>query len=87
VLTSLEYLKKTLADMGMVYVHISVDMQLCVVACQIKWNDVDRFKNVILRSGVMHTIQSFCGSIGKLMCVGQVLILLSAQLLVAYPES
>lgn len=28
VLTSLEYIKKSLADMGMFYVHISVDMQL-----------------------------------------------------------
>jgi hypothetical protein len=70
----------------MVYVHISVDMQLYVVACQIKWNDVDRFKNVILRYGVMHTIQSFCDSIGKLMYMDQVLSLSSAQLLAAYPD-
>ena len=38
-----------------------------MVACQIKWNDVQRFKTVILRPGIMHTVQSFCGCIGKLM--------------------
>ena len=36
VLTSLEYLQKSLTDMGMTYVHISVDLQLYIVACQIK---------------------------------------------------
>ena len=41
-------------------------MQLHMVASQIKWNDVERFKNVILlRSDVMHIIQSVCGAIGK----------------------
>ena len=68
VLTSLEYVKKTLVDMGMSNIHISVDLQLYMVACQIKWNNIDCFKNVILRPGIMHTIQSFCGCIGKLMC-------------------
>ena len=58
VLTSLEYLKKSLTDMGMTYAHISVDLQLYTVSCQIKWNEVDRFKNVILRPGIMHTVQS-----------------------------
>ena len=63
VLTSMEYLKKSLSVMGMRYVHISVDLQLYMVACQIKWNDVQRFKTVILRPGIMHTVQSFCGCI------------------------
>lgn len=67
VLTSLEYLKKSLGDMGMTYAHICVDLQLYIVASQIKWNDVDRFKNIIIRPGIMHTVQSFCGCIGKLM--------------------
>ena len=66
-LISLDYLQKLLTDMGMIYVHISVDLQLYIVACQIKWHDVHRFKNVILRPGIMHTVQSFCGCIGKLM--------------------
>jgi hypothetical protein len=67
VLTSLEYLKTSLTDMGMTRIHISVDLQLYMVASQIKWNDVENFKNVILRPGIMHTVQSFCGCIGKLM--------------------
>ena len=66
-MTLLEYLKKSLADMGMSYAHISVDLQLYMVASQIKWNDIDQFKNVILRPGIMRTVQSFCGCIGKLM--------------------
>lgn len=41
-LMSLEYLKKSLTDMGMTYAHISVDLHLYIVSCQIKWNDVDR---------------------------------------------
>lgn len=32
VLTSLEYLQKSLADMGMSYAHASVDLQLYMVA-------------------------------------------------------
>ena len=64
-LTSLDYLQKSLTDMGMTYVHISVDLQLYTVACQINWHDVHRFKNVVLRPGLIHTVQSFCGCIGK----------------------
>ena len=64
-LTSLDYLQKSLTDMGMTYVHISVDLQLYTVACQINWYDVHRFKNVVLRPGLIHTVQSFCGCIGK----------------------
>ena len=56
VLTSMVYLTKSLTDMGMSYVHISVDIQLYMVACQIKWNNTLNFKNVILRPGIMHTI-------------------------------
>ena len=41
-------------------------MQLYMVASQIKWIDVSRFKNIILRPGIMHTIQSVCGAIGML---------------------
>ncbi len=66
VLTSLEYLKKTLTEMGMTNVHISVDMQLYMVACQIIWNDVDQFKNVII------------GCIGKLMCGSGIEALISS---------
>ena len=69
---------KSLADMGMTYAHISVDMQLYMVACQIKWNDVNRFKDVILRPGIMHTTQSFSGCIGKLMCGSGVESLISS---------
>ena len=29
-------------DMGMTYAHISVDLQLYILSCQVKWDDVDR---------------------------------------------
>ena len=53
-------------------------LQLYMVACQIKWNDVNRFKDVIFRPGIMHTTQSFSGCIGKLMCGSGVESLISS---------
>ena len=66
VLTSLRYIQKSLVDMGMTYVHLSIDIQLYMVSQQIKWNDRQAFQNIILRPGAMHVIPSFCGCIGKL---------------------
>ena len=66
VLTSMEYMKKSLTDMGMKCAYLSPDMQLFMVASEIKWNDIERFRSVILRPGVMHIIQSACGAVGKL---------------------
>jgi hypothetical protein len=35
---------------------------LLICRC-ITWNDVDRFKNVILKPGIVNTVQSFCGCV------------------------
>lgn len=67
VLTTLVYTQKALTDLGMNFANLSVDMQLYIVAQQIKWSDPDRFVNVILRPGAMHILMSFLGCIGQLM--------------------
>jgi hypothetical protein len=67
VLTSMLYVKRSLEEMNMKHVYISVDMQLYIVASQIKWSSPTYFKNVVLYPGVMHTVMSVCGAIGKLM--------------------
>jgi len=66
-------------DDGMSYVHISVDLQFYMVASQIKWNDIDRFKNVILRPGIMHIQCSPSVAASANTYAGRVLSLLSAQ--------
>ena len=66
VLTSMSYMQRSVKRMGMKYIHLSPDMQLYMVASQIKWNDVERFKDIILRPDVMHIIMSACGAVGKL---------------------
>ena len=71
VVTTMDYLKRTLTSLGMLHVHLTVDMQLYIVACLIKWNDPTRWKSVILRPGMMHTLMSFLGTIGYIMkCTG-----------------
>ena len=71
VVTTMDYLKRTLTSLGMLHVHLTVDMQLHIVACLIKWNDPTRWKSVILRPGMMHTLMSFLGTIGYIMkCTG-----------------
>lgn len=67
VLTSLIYMKKSLAEQGMAYANLSIDMQLYMVAQQIKWWESERFRDVILRPGAMHIIMSFLRCIGTLM--------------------
>ena len=56
-----------LADMGMTYIHLSMDMQLFEVTKQVSWHDSAQFRNVITHPGGMHIIQSFLSCIAKLM--------------------
>ena len=79
VLTSLTYMQRSLKQMGMIYIHLSPDMQLYMVASQIKWNDMERFKDIILQPGVMHIIMSACGAIGKLNRGSGVEVLIAAS--------
>ena len=67
VLSTMEYLDHTLKSLGMVEVHLKLDMQLYIVACLIKWNDPIRWRSIILRPGMMHTLMSFIGTIGYTM--------------------
>ena len=67
VLTSVMYMVQSLTDLGMTYIHLYPDMQLYIQAMQIKWNEPQAFDKLILRPGVMHTVQNVCGCIGQLM--------------------
>ena len=64
VLTTMNYLLKSLQSFGMQYAHITLDMQLYILACIIKWSDVEKWKHVVHRCGMMHTLMSFVGCIG-----------------------
>lgn len=65
ILTTLSYMQKSLVDMGMLNVHVSIDMQLFVVTKQVCWHQPAQFRNVVAHPGGMHIIQSFLGSISK----------------------
>lgn len=67
ILTTLTYMQKSLVDMGMTHVHISIDMQLFIVTKQVCWFHPIQFNNVIVHPGGMHIIQSFVACIAKLM--------------------
>ena len=67
ILTTLIYMQKSLTDMGMKYIHLTMDMQLFAVTKQVCWNQPIQFQKVIAHPGGMHIIQSFIGCIGKLM--------------------
>lgn len=79
ILTSMCYMQKSMRNLGMKYTHLSQDMQLFIVASQIKWNNMEQFKDVIIRPGVMHIIMSACGAIGKLNKGSGVEVLISAS--------
>ena len=67
VFTSMLYMSECITQQGMTYVNLSVDMQLYMVAQQIKWWNQQMFDKIILRPGAMHVITSFLGCIGNLM--------------------
>ena len=66
-MTTMEYCKKYLQSHGVSSVHISQDMQLYMVAVQVKWSDPERRREVIAHPGGMHNVMSFIGCIGNLM--------------------
>ena len=67
VLTFLLYMETSLSELDMTCANLSIDMQLYMVGQQMKWWELDIFKDVILRLGAMHIIMSFLGCIGTLM--------------------
>jgi len=67
ILTTLTYMQRSLVDMGMENVHVSIDMQLFAVTKQVCWYHTIDFQNVIAHPGGMHIIQSFLGCIANLM--------------------
>lgn len=67
IFTALNRCQELVHQTGQKYVVCTFDLQLYRVAVHIKWALPEHFQNVILRLGGMHTLMSFCGSIGTLM--------------------
>lgn len=67
IITTLTYMQRSLIDMEMTYVHLTIDIQLFVVTKKICWKNPVQFKIVIVHPGGMHIIQYFLSCIGKLM--------------------
>ena len=67
IITTLVYMQRSLVDMGMTSIHLSIDMQLYIVTKQVCWYHPEWFHNVFVHPGGMHIIQSFIGCIAKLM--------------------
>ena len=67
IITTLTYLQRSLEDMGMTHVHISIDIQLFDVTKKVCWYQPVKFQNIIVYPGGMHVIQFFIGCIAKLM--------------------
>ncbi len=66
-LTTMSNLLQRVQSFWMKYAHISMDMQLYAIASQIKWSDMEKWKEAILHQGIIHTLMSFFGCIGVLM--------------------
>lgn len=60
-------MKKSMNALGMTYANLSIDMQLYMIAQQIKWCEPIIFAEVIIRPVAMHIIRSFIGCFGNLM--------------------
>ena len=56
VLSTFIYMQNSLKDMGMKFVHISIDMQLFAIAKQICWKE--KFQCVVLHPGGIYLNQS-----------------------------
>ena len=79
VLTTIVYLDKSLNSFGMTYTHLIVDLQLYQATCVIQWNDLERWKSLILHLGMMRTLMTFLGCIGDLMKASGLDVLISAS--------
>ena len=67
IVTTLDYCKNYSQSLGMNTVHITLDMQLYMVAIQVKWSDPEKWATLVIHPGEMHCFMSFLGCIGKLM--------------------
>lgn len=67
ILTTLTYIWRSLVDIGNVFVHFYLVMQLFAVTKTVCWHQPLQFKNVIVDPWGMHIMQSFIACIAKLM--------------------
>ena len=65
-MTSMAFAQVYTRNIGQQFVVFTCDLQLYGVALEVQWTYPERFSNVILRLGGMHSLLSFVGSIGTL---------------------
>src|SRR6476469_1639032 len=53
--------------LGQEYTFITMDLAAAKIAYNIKWQNTERFKNVIIHLGAFHIMCSYMGCLGKLM--------------------
>lgn len=66
-MTSMAFAQVYTHNIGQQFVIFTCDLQLYRVALEVQWTYPERFSNVILWLGGMHSLMSFIGSIGTLM--------------------
>lgn len=66
-MTAMAFAQVNTRNIGQQFVVFTCDLQLYRVALEVQWTYPERFSNVILRLGGMHSLMSFIGSIGTLM--------------------
>ena len=50
VLTTMAYIDRTTKGLGITHVHITLDMQLYIIACLIQWSNALRWQSIVLPS-------------------------------------
>ena len=61
ILTTLDYCKNYLQSLGMSTVHITLDMQLYMVAIQVKWSDPEKWATLVIHPGESTVLCHFSG--------------------------
>ena len=59
-MTTMDYCKKYLQSRDMSSVHISLDMQLYMVAVQVKWSDPERWREALRILGACLSCMTYC---------------------------
>ena len=66
-MTSMAFAQVYTRNIGQQCVVFTCDLQLYMVTLEVQWTYPERFSNLILRLGGMHSLMIFIGSIGTLM--------------------
>ena len=59
--------QKATREVEQEYTFATFDLAVAKKAYALIWHDAERYKNVVIHSGVFHTVLSYLGALGKLM--------------------